>query len=190
MSSAVRMWKSVTLPSASSAASRASCAATAVMVAGAASVAAELDGVLGPTAGMAVVADGFGAFEYNRTAEERDLVVIHQDGSLVTPDNPARPGETLTLFGTGIGSLTNRPATGEAAGANPLSQCVAYPEAAVSGLGGGELAVGVGFCGLTPGFAGLVQLNLTMPSEPMAGAEATLVLAFEGRLLSYRLATE
>ena len=157
---------------------------------GPASVSVEREGVAGPTAGMTVVADSFGAFQYNRVAEVRDLVVIHQDGSVVTPDSPARRGETVTLFGTGIASLTNPPATGEPAAASPLSQCTASPQAAITGLGGGELPVAVTFCGLTPGFAGLVQLNLTMPNEPMAGANSMLFLAFDGKLLSYAFATE
>lgn len=148
------------------------------------------DGVVGPTAGMTVAADAFGVFQYARTADARDPIIIHQDGSLVTPENPARANEALTLFGTGIGQLTNPPATGEAAAASPLAECVNYPEALVTALGGGEQEVRVLFCGLTPGFAGLVQFNLQMPEVLLGGSGSKLYLLVGDQLIELAFAAE
>jgi uncharacterized protein (TIGR03437 family) len=39
------------------------------------------------------------------------IVQRHADGSLITAQNPAKPGETLVLYVTGIGGLDNPPAT-------------------------------------------------------------------------------
>lgn len=153
---------------------------------GTAAVVAGSNGATGPTGGAEVKANAFGAFQYARVADELDLIVIHQDGSLVTPDSPAMPGEVVTLFGTGIGELTVRPATGEAAAADPLSECVSYPQALVTAKDGGELEAAVLFCGLTPGFAGLAQLNLQMPDVPLGGPNPTLYLSFDGETLLSR----
>ncbi len=53
---------------------------------------------------------------------------------------------------------------------------------------GGETEAGVPFCGLTPGFAGLVQFNLQMPQLPLGGAEPTLYLLFGDELMSWPFA--
>jgi uncharacterized protein (TIGR03437 family) len=59
-------------------------------------------------------------------------LAAHADSSLVTPDNPAVKGETITLFGTGFGPYTGPGADGFALGeapnlmlADPLSIVVA-----------------------------------------------------------------
>lgn len=39
------------------------------------------------------------------------IVRRHADGSLITAQNPAKTGETLVLYVTGIGGLDNPPAT-------------------------------------------------------------------------------
>jgi|GEM_PF-3041197 len=148
------------------------------------------DGVAGPTAGMTVAPDAFGVFQYARTAEARDPIIIHQDGSLVTPDNPAKAKEAVTLFGTGIGQLTNPPATGEAAAASPLAECMNYPEALVTAQGGGEQEIRVLFCGLTPGFAGLVQFNLLMPDVLLGGPGSKLFLLVGDQLIEVSFAAE
>ncbi len=36
------------------------------------------------------------------------LAATHEDGSLVTPDSPAKPGETITTFGTGFGPYDHK----------------------------------------------------------------------------------
>jgi uncharacterized protein (TIGR03437 family) len=51
-----------------------------------------------------------GVFEFTATNGRRYAAVLRPDGSYVTPDNPARTGETLKLITTGLG-LVN-PASG------------------------------------------------------------------------------
>lgn len=55
-----------------------------------------------------------GIFEYFPSANQNQAVALRPDGSYVTPSNPARRGETITLFLTGLGQTTpalgtNRP---------------------------------------------------------------------------------
>jgi uncharacterized protein (TIGR03437 family) len=50
------------------------------------------------------------------------IVQRHADGSLITAQNPAKPGETLVLYVTGIGGLDNPPATD-----SPLAMATTTP---------------------------------------------------------------
>jgi uncharacterized protein (TIGR03437 family) len=63
------------------------------------------DGTVVSAAVPAGLADGApGILTQNGTGEGPG-VIYHEDGSLVTPDSPARPGERLTLLATGLGRI-------------------------------------------------------------------------------------
>ena len=103
-------------------------------------------------------------------------IITRADNSLVTAANPARPGDVLILFVTGIGDLDVAPATGAAAGSNPLSWARTLPTVTVGGA-----AARVLFAGLAPGFVGLGQVNIQLPeSVEIQGGAATLVVDFGG----------
>jgi uncharacterized protein (TIGR03437 family) len=110
-------------------------------------------------------------------------IIAHADGSLVTAENPLRPGETIVVYFTGIGLVSSMPPDGEAASASPLSQTLLRASAT---LGGQSLTVL--FAGLTPGFVGLAQANLTLPATLAAGATLPLVLSLETDFLAFRSA--
>jgi len=84
------------------------------------------------------------------------------DYSLVTSQNPAQPGETVIIYGTGFGPLaTPIPSGTAAAGADPITgQCNGITTNAGQVL----------YAGATPGFAGLYQLNVQLSSLLPAGA--------------------
>lgn len=85
-----------------------------------------------------------------------------QNGSrnnvLVDAANPAQAGDVLVIFATGLGAVTNPPASGVAASGNPLSTTIEVPTVTI----GGQAAV-VPFSGLAPFFVGLYQVNATVP---------------------------
>ena len=114
-------------------------------------------------------------FRYNRTPEVLDPVIVHADFSLVTPENPARRGETLVIFVNGLGFFDFAPATGEASPANPPVRVLQnfVPAITVTGLQSQVL-----FAGLTPGSVGLGQINFTLP-EDLPTDQPTQELAFE-----------
>jgi uncharacterized protein (TIGR03437 family) len=103
-------------------------------------------------------------------------IVARPDGSLVTSSAPAREGDILIVYLTGVGGLDNPPATGAAAVASPLASATVTPEVTI----GGTAAV-VHFAGLTPGFAGLVQINITA-----RGLEAAALREGSPRVLATR----
>lgn len=122
-----------------------------------------------------ILADAPAIFTYTSAGAVLEPVIVHADGSLVTPESPATPGEIVVVFFTGLGSVTNPPATGEAASASPIS----VANAPVAVRVGPNLA-NVLFTGLTAGFVGLAQLNIQLPDVLPTGGRATIQIRIGG----------
>ncbi len=73
--------------------------------------------------------------------------------------NPAVAGEILEIYGTGLGPTEPFVAAGNPAPASPLARTLVTPEVLI-----GNSPATVVFSGLTPGFAGLYQVNAVVPS--------------------------
>jgi uncharacterized protein (TIGR03437 family) len=121
------------------------------------------------------VATGAGTVQLNAEAPAffaagNYVVATHANGSLVGPANvlpgatPARPGETIAVYGTGFGA-TNPAVDGQVIAA-PVN-VAAPPVITIKGLP----PVTVTFAGLVS--AGLDQINLTIPALP-AGTMGTV----------------
>jgi len=91
---------------------------------------------------------------------------INQNGSRNGSSRPARRGEAISLFGTGVTPAGGTPADGEPPPASgvPLYHTVALPLAWV----GSQLAQ-VAFSGLAPGLVGVWQVNLIVPPASVVG---------------------
>jgi uncharacterized protein (TIGR03437 family) len=134
------------------------------------------NGVAGPESFMLIRENNFGAFLYDRSGII-DPIIVHGDGALVTPANPAQTGEFLVVYGTGTGGIQNPPQTGAASVADPLAVSRTLPEAILSG-NSGAVPVPVQFLGMTPDFVGLAQLNIQIPATPPPGAALQLGIRF------------
>jgi uncharacterized protein (TIGR03437 family) len=84
------------------------------------------------------------------------------DLSLVTAANPAAPGETIAVYVNGLGPVFPTPADG-----SPATGISNVTNAINADIGG--TPANVVFQGLAPGYAGLYQVNLTIPSTLTAG---------------------
>lgn len=84
---------------------------------------------------------------------------LHADGSLVAVANPARPGETILAWGTGLGFI------------NPLIMMIAIPAPMVQIGGSAVNAV----AGPAPGLPGVTQVTFTVPAGAKAGVSVPLV---------------
>lgn len=126
---------------------------------------------LSPPIIATVAANAPGIFTYQRVAGSQDPIVLHADGKLVTPTNPAQAGEVLIAFGTGMGELENAPPTGAAAEARPLTRAKVNPTVTVGGVAAESL-----FAGWTPGFVGLGQFNIRLPARLPSGSSLALII--------------
>jgi uncharacterized protein (TIGR03437 family) len=95
--------------------------------------------------------------------------LFHSDYTFVTQSNPARAGENLFFYATGLG-LTN-PAVGDGVAAPNPPAMVTDQNLSVDIFDsqGKVTTVKVAFAGLVPGLAGVYQLNFTMPSGVASG---------------------
>lgn len=89
---------------------------------------------------------------------------LHSDYSVVTPSNPARAGETLSVFVSGLGPVNPAVADGTPGPASPPSQATQ----AISVYVGGKSAT-TSFAGLAPQLIGLYQINFVVPSGLSSG---------------------
>jgi uncharacterized protein (TIGR03437 family) len=87
--------------------------------------------------------------------------VLHPDGRQVSTAAPAAPGETVVIYMTGLGQVNGTLATGQPAPASPLLS-VTNPVQVMFGSAGPLIP---SFAGLTPGFVGVYQVNVTVPSN-------------------------
>jgi len=105
------------------------------------------------------------------------LFAVAQRGvnsSIISASNPALRGETIVLYASGLGTVSNAPPAGAAALASPLSMVLGNTEVSIGGR-----TTRFDFAGLAPGFAGLYQINVVVPSDAAPG-EAEVVLRTGG----------
>ena len=92
-------------------------------------------------------------------------MVVNQDGSINSPTNPTQRGQTLTIYCTGLGAVD---------GATP-----ANVQTPVSGILNG-VPIDASYAGPTPGFIGLYQVALPVPSALPPGIDLPLLLRQPG----------
>jgi len=87
---------------------------------------------------------------------------VAQSGSTLNDaSDPAASGSVVTVYLTGIGAVSNPVADGSPASASPLSAASAAFAATI-----GQANASVQFLGLAPGFVGLAQANVQVPTLP------------------------
>jgi len=96
---------------------------------------------------------------------------------LAESQSPASPNDAIVIYCAGLGAVD--PAVPAASGA-PLGGPVSQTTAPVSVTIGGQAAQ-VLFAGLTPGFAGLYQVNAVVPSGITAGNEVAVTISVAGQ---------
>jgi uncharacterized protein (TIGR03437 family) len=110
-----------------------------------------------------------GIFTNNPVGGIGYAAALRPDYSIVSESTPAQVGETIAVYLAGMGPVSNQPADGAAAPSGPLSQTTNKPQVYIADSSGNELQATVTFSGLAPGFAGLYQINFTVPSGLASG---------------------
>jgi uncharacterized protein (TIGR03437 family) len=117
------------------------------------------DGVPGPPTVIDLGTYQPGLFS---AANNGAIAVNSRTGALVTPQDPARAGDLLVGYATGLGLTSGDPRTGEPDSGAPLANTAASTRILIAGPAG-EREVTPSFAGLAPGLIGVFQLNFVLP---------------------------
>lgn len=102
------------------------------------------------------------------------VVAARPDGSIVGPETPARGGETIVLYATGLGRSIPDPPYGRSP--TELARLERLAELDVLLNGAAVSRESILYAGTAPGFAGLYQINLTLPAAAAPNPEIRLRL--------------
>lgn len=113
-------------------------------------------------------------FAFLETAPPLVKAARQDFGSLITPDNPASPGETVHLWLYGLGALDRPVPSGTAGPADPPARPVTDFACYLVGARGTPAAVGLRlpFVAYAPGLVGVYQVDATIPEGWPAGLHA------------------
>jgi uncharacterized protein (TIGR03437 family) len=122
-------------------------------------------------------------------------IIVNQDYTFPIPatagiaSHPAHPGDTLTIYATGLGPTSPAAVAGAAsASAEPLARVVPAPNVVFNTSFMVQAStVAPLYAGLTPGFVGLYQINATIPPDAPLGREVPLYLDFGNGVISNRV---
>jgi minor extracellular serine protease Vpr len=87
----------------------------------------------------------------------------------ISAANPAVRGQPIAIYANGLGPVNNTPPSGDPA-TSASSTTTSTPVVTIGGI-----SAPVSFCGLAPGFAGLYQMNVTVPANISAGTQPIIV---------------
>jgi uncharacterized protein (TIGR03437 family) len=129
-----------------------------------------IDGLAGPAIPVPLARAAPGLFQLDL----QNAVATEADGSVLTPATPAKPGDIVILYATGLGAVAPPAIYGQA------------PTAAASLVAGANLSIlldgvavdpsAIAYAGVAPGYAGLYQINLTLPLSTGSNPEIRLQL--------------
>lgn len=118
-------------------------------------------GVAGPAVTITVVESAPALFESPLFARYVVAQDYQNNGAMVTPDAPAHSGDTIVLYGTGLGHTQPNPAPGEIA---PTAANIANASTLNVLLDGMPIDSSlIKYAGLTPSSTGLYQINFILP---------------------------
>ncbi|HXE74300.1 MAG TPA: S8 family serine peptidase [Candidatus Xenobia bacterium] len=125
-----------------------------------------------------------GLFATNQQGTSQGAILIANTATFAAPTGSipgaqARPAvrgvDFLEIYWTGGGPVTNQPASGKGAAANPLSSTTSTPTVTIGGVDAPVL-----FSGLAPGFVGLYVVTLQVPAGTPTGNSVPVVLTIGG----------
>ena len=138
-------------------------------------------GELSTTLGITLVPYAPALFTTNSQGTGQAAALIGSSSALAAPkgafagSRPVKKGEIVAIFCTGLGNVTNTPDAGAPSPSSPLAHTRATPTVSLGGQ-----SVTPSFSGLAPGFVGLYQVNLQIPSSAPSGPAIPMILTIGG----------
>lgn len=118
-----------------------------------------LDAQAGPTVTVTLAPLAPAIFQL----DAKFVIATHLDGSPVTEDDPASPGEFVVFYATGLGPTQPRADYGKIP--HQAAQIEQLPDFSVTFDGTRLDSSRIYYAGLTPDFAGLFQVNVRLPDD-------------------------
>ncbi len=127
-----------------------------------------LDGIYGPTIAVTLSPSAPALFQM----DDVTAIAAHANGAVLTSDGPGRPDEYIVLYATGLGRVNPTVPYGEI----PLHAAQLQNISAFRVLLDGTPleASRMLYAGVAPGFGGLYQINIQLPSKLNANPEIRL----------------
>ncbi len=141
----------------------------------------EVNGVTGSASTLSLAPVSPGLFGTNQQGGGQGAILIANSSVLAAPagttasSRPAKRGEYISIFCSGLGAVSNPPADGAPASTTTLSSTSSNPSVSIGGV-----PAQVSFSGLAPGFVGLYQVNVQVPANAPAGDSVAVVLNIAG----------
>ncbi len=96
--------------------------------------------------------------------------------ALANSSAPASAGDFVIIYCTGLGPVTNQPATGAPGPSGPLASTTVATSVTI----GGVPVTNVQFAGLAPGYVGLYQVNAQVPAGVPTGSAVPVIVTVNG----------
>ncbi len=145
------------------------------LIDGAYSLRVKTEGLPDVTAPFTVVRNAPGLFA-NAINQKQYVLALHEDGTAVTPDSPARRNELVTLLGTGFGPYTRRVPEGFAVPDTPVA-----PLADSAEVVAGALRLQPTFTGAAPGFVGVASSKIRIIADLPGASSLELRIVVNGQ---------
>jgi len=140
------------------------------------------DDLNGNTVGVPLAQFSPGLYAATGNGAGQGAILINGTTTLAAPANsqyngqPAQRGvDYIDIFATGLGPVTNQPATGAPAPATPLAETTKTVTVTIGGV-----PATVTFAGLAPGWVGLYQVNVQVPANAPVSNAVPVALSVGG----------
>jgi len=122
-----------------------------------------------------MVAASPGIFTLDQSGGGQGAILVAGAGMVADAARPARLGETIEVYATGLGAVEESPGDGTA---NPTDRLIRVTGEVTARIG--VEPVRVTFAGLAPGFVGLYQVNIELVGDLPSGGAVQLTLFVNG----------
>jgi uncharacterized protein (TIGR03437 family) len=130
-----------------------------------------IDGLAGPVVSVQLAPAAPALFQL----DQQNAVATLADGSVLTPNASARPGDLIILYATGLGQTVPPIRYGELpTTAAPLKQLADF-RVLLDGVA--VDATAIAYAGVAPGYAGLYQINVMLPGLTGSNPEIRIALS-------------
>jgi uncharacterized protein (TIGR03437 family) len=98
------------------------------------------------------------------------IKAVNQDGSMNSDVSPATKGTVIIIYASGLGTVSPTLTEGAVPPATPLSTVTHTLSAVIGGISAPVL-----YAGAAPGFPGLYQINLRIPTDAPSGSQKVTI---------------